>query len=79
MMTHTDPNAVRQELAAKVRDGIRAKGTIQDTPDETARLCEEQLAKAFIKARLCPKDMNFNQKRIVMEYAALVASELHAA
>jgi hypothetical protein len=79
MMTHQNPNALRHELAAQVRDEIRANNAVQSTPDETLSLCEERLAKAFVKAKLCPKDMNFNQKRIVMEYAALVASELHAA
>ena len=79
MMTHQDPEAVRQKLAAQVRDEIRANNAVQSTQDETLSLCEKRLAGAFVKARLCPKDMNFNHKRIVAEYAALVASELHAA
>lgn len=79
MMVHQDAEAVRRELAKKVRDGMRADGLADQTVADTTRLCEERIAKAFVKARLCPKDMNSNHKRIVAEYAAVVANDLHAA
>ena len=79
MIVHQDAEAVRRELATQVRDEMRAHNLSGETVADTISLCKDRIAKAFVKARLCPKDMNSNHKRIVAGYAEAVANDLHAA
>ena len=79
MWVYEDADAVREQLAAKVEAQARKDGLHLSDSDEVVVICENRMAAAFIKARLCPKTMNFNHKRIISEYASRVASELHAA
>ena len=79
MMVHDDPDSVRNRIAADVEQQARRDG-IQTLPaDLIHQACVDRISAAFIKARLCPKDMNSNQRRIAADYATVVANRLVAA
>ena len=76
MMVFEDIHAVRTALLAEVKEQVRDQAAKQPTFDATKALCNDQIIKAFVKARVFPKGPNSNHRRIADNFAAEMADGL---